>query len=35
MTSIESIFNAIGIQIKESPITPEKILKALQEKGAQ
>ena len=28
-----AIYNALGIQFKESPITPEKILKAIQEKG--
>ena len=28
-----AIYNAIGIRIKELPITPEKILKALKEKG--
>ncbi|MCU7866242.1 MAG: hypothetical protein KZQ92_19970, partial [Candidatus Thiodiazotropha sp. (ex Lucinoma borealis)] len=29
-----AIYNAIGIQITELPITPEKILKALNEKHA-
>ncbi|MBL4612814.1 MAG: xanthine dehydrogenase family protein molybdopterin-binding subunit, partial [Emcibacter sp.] len=29
-----AIFNAIGIQILEAPITPEKILKALEEQKA-
>ncbi len=28
-----AIFNAIGVQILEAPITPEKILKALEEKA--
>jgi CO/xanthine dehydrogenase Mo-binding subunit len=27
-----AVFNAIGVQITELPITPEKILKALAEK---
>ena len=27
-----AIFNAVGIMVKELPITPEKILKALKEK---
>ena len=28
-----AIYNAVGVRIKELPITPEKILKALEEKG--
>ncbi len=28
-----AIYNAIGVRIKDLPITPEKILKALKEKG--
>jgi len=28
-----AIFNALGVRIKELPITPEKILKALKDKG--
>ena len=30
-----AVFNAMGIQMKELPITPERILKALREKKEQ
>ena len=30
-----AIFDAIGIQFKEAPITPEKVLKAIKEQGLQ
>ncbi|HLA27021.1 MAG TPA: xanthine dehydrogenase family protein molybdopterin-binding subunit [Syntrophales bacterium] len=30
-----AIYDAIGVRIKELPITPEKILKALEEKGSK
>jgi len=29
-----AIFNALGIRFKDTPITPERVLKALREKGA-
>ncbi len=29
-----AIFDAVGVRIKTLPITPEKVLKALQEKDA-
>jgi xanthine dehydrogenase molybdenum-binding subunit len=28
-----AIYDAIGIQIKEAPITPEKVLRAIKEQG--
>ncbi|RLB00776.1 MAG: xanthine dehydrogenase family protein molybdopterin-binding subunit, partial [Deltaproteobacteria bacterium] len=28
-----AIYDAIGVRIKDLPITPEKVLKALKEKG--
>ncbi len=28
-----AVYDAIGIQIKEAPITPEKVLKAIKEQG--
>ena len=28
-----AIYNAVGVRIKELPITPDKVLKALKEKG--
>ncbi len=30
-----AVFNAMGIQMKELPITPERVLKALREKKEQ
>lgn len=30
-----AVFNALGFQITEAPITPEKVLKAIQERGIQ
>jgi len=30
-----AIYDAIGVRIKDLPITPEKILKALEEKGGR
>jgi carbon-monoxide dehydrogenase large subunit len=30
-----AIYNAVGVRIKDLPITPEKILKALKEKGGR
>lgn len=30
-----AIYNAVGVRIKELPITPEKILKALEEKKSK
>ena len=30
-----AIYDAIGVRIKDLPITPEKILKALEEKGGK
>ncbi|MBI4334757.1 MAG: molybdopterin-dependent oxidoreductase [Chloroflexi bacterium] len=32
---VNAIDNAIGVRIKEMPVTPEKILKALKEKGKE
>jgi xanthine dehydrogenase molybdenum-binding subunit len=32
-TVANAIYNAIGIRLKEAPITPEKILKALSERS--
>ena len=28
-----AIYDAVGVRIKELPITPDKVLKALREKG--
>jgi xanthine dehydrogenase molybdenum-binding subunit len=31
---IDAIYDAIGVRIHNLPVTPEKIIKALKEKGA-
>jgi xanthine dehydrogenase molybdenum-binding subunit len=31
--TLNALYNALGIQFKEGPVTPEKILKAIKEKG--
>jgi CO/xanthine dehydrogenase Mo-binding subunit len=30
---VNAIYDAVGVRIRELPATPERILKALQEKG--